>query len=248
MMTQLATHNPLVVALDVETSDQALSLVERLRGMAGMFKVGNQLFTAAGPELVRKIVGMGERVFLDLKFHDIPNTVANASVEATRLGVSIFNLHALGGSEMMKTTVEAVNKTCEHERIVRPLILGVTILTSHSQNSLNEVGIEHKLEDEVTRLAQLCELSGIDGVVASPHEITRIKNVVKNSDFVILTPGIRPLDAALNDQSRVMTPAEAWRRGASYLVVGRPIIAAQDPTKAAQKILTEIEKGILTAD
>jgi orotidine-5'-phosphate decarboxylase len=231
-----------VVALDVDSSDQALTLVERLRGAVGMFKVGNQLFTAAGPDVVRKIIAMGERVFLDLKFHDIPNTVAMAGVEAARLGISIFNVHAMGGAKMMRMVTEAVTETAERERIARPLILGVTVLTSHTQDSLKEVGIERKLEDEVVSLARLCEASGIDGVVASPLEIATIRSAIKNPGFVILTPGVRPAGAALNDQSRVMTPAEASRAGADFLVIGRPITVANDPVAAARKILEEIKQ------
>jgi orotidine-5'-phosphate decarboxylase len=241
-------HNPIVIALDVDSANQALGLVERLRGMAGMFKVGKRLFTSAGPDVVRKIIAMGERVFLDLKFHDIPTTVAQAGLEAMRLGVSIFNIHALGGSQMMRATVEAINEAAEREKIERPLLLGVTVLTSHTQGSLNEVGIECRLADEVVRLAQLCEASGIDGVVASPHEIVPIRNATKHPGFVILTPGVRPAGAALDDQIRVMTPAEAILAGADYLVVGRPITAAVDPVSAAQKILAEIEAVILRRD
>jgi orotidine-5'-phosphate decarboxylase len=243
---QSAIRNPIVVALDFDAADQALFMVERLRGVVGMFKVGKQLFTAAGPDIVRKIIAIGESVFLDLKFHDIPNTVAKAGVEAARLGVSVFNLHAMGGSQMMRATVEAVDEIAARERIRRPLILGVTVLTSHTQASLNEIGIECGLEEEVVRLARLCETSGIDGVVASPQEIIPIRNVVKKSDFVILTPGVRPAGAALNDQSRVKTPAEAIRSGADYLVVGRPITEAADPIEAAQKIVAEIERETLT--
>jgi orotidine-5'-phosphate decarboxylase len=239
-------RNPIVVALDVDAADQALILVERLRGFVGMFKVGKQLFTAAGPEVVRKIIATGERVFLDLKFHDIPHTVAKAGVEAARLGVSIFNLHAMGGSQMMRATVEAVNEISAREKIARPKILGVTVLTSQTQESLYEVGIKDRLEDTVVNLARLCEASGIDGVVASPHEIIPIRNVIKTPDFVILTPGVRPAGTALNDQSRVMTPAEAVRAGANYLVIGRPITAADDPLKVTQEILAEIDREILT--
>ncbi|MGE0130153.1 MAG: orotidine-5'-phosphate decarboxylase [Blastocatellales bacterium] len=241
-MNESAIRNPIVVALDVDSPDQALSLVERLRGVAGMFKVGKQLFTAAGPDIVRKIIAMDERVFLDLKFHDIPNTVAMAGVEATRLGVSILNVHAMGGSKMMRAVTEAVTETAERERMARPLILGVTVLTSHTQDSLKEVGIERKLEDEVVNLARLCEASSIDGVVASPLEIAPIRNAVNNSSFVILTPGVRPAGAELNDQSRVMTPAEAIHAGANFLVIGRPITAANDPVAAARKILEEIKQ------
>ncbi|HKQ78228.1 MAG TPA: orotidine-5'-phosphate decarboxylase [Blastocatellia bacterium] len=238
-----AIRNPLVVALDVDSSDQALSLVERLRGAAGMFKVGKQLFTAAGPDIVRKIISMDERVFLDLKFHDIPNTVAMAGVEAARLGVSVFNVHAMGGSKMMREVNEAVTQTAERERIVRPLILGVTVLTSHTGDSLKEVGIEHKLEDQVVNLARLCEASGLDGVVASPLEIAPIRSAVQDSGFVILTPGVRPSGSSLNDQSRVMTPAEAISAGANFLVIGRPITAADDPVAATLKILDEINQA-----
>lgn len=235
-------RNPIVVALDVDTAAEALSLVERLRGTVGMFKVGKQLFTAAGPDIVRRIIGLGEQVFLDLKYHDIPNTVAKAGVEAARLGVSIFNVHAMGGSKMLRATVEAVAEAAEREGFATPLILGVTVLTSHTQESLSEIGIERKLEDQVVALAQLCEASGINGVVASPQEIVPIRKAVDNPGFVILTPGVRPAGAALNDQSRVMTPGEAIQAGANFLVVGRPITAAENPVEAAKKILEEIEQ------
>lgn len=240
-MIQSPMHNPIVVALDVDTAAQALTLVETLRGTAGMFKIGKQLFTAAGPDIVRRILALGEKVFLDLKFHDIPNTVARAGIEAARLGVGIFNVHALGGSKMMKAVAEGVNETAERERIPRPLILGVTILTSHTQDSLMEVGIQRRLEDQVVHLARLCAASGLDGVVASPHEIAPIRAAVDNPAFVILTPGVRPAGAALNDQSRVMTPAEAIAAGASFLVIGRPITEAPDPAEAARRIREEIE-------
>ncbi len=238
-----AIRNPIVVALDVDSADQALSLVERLRGAVGMFKVGKQLFTAAGPEIVRKIVAMGEQVFLDLKFHDIPNTVAMAGVEAARLGVSIFNVHAMGGSKMMRAVSEAVTEAAERETMPRPIILGVTVLTSHTQDSLKEIGVERALKEEVVSLAQLCDASGIHGVVASPLEIGPIRSAIKNSGFIILTPGVRPAGAALNDQSRVMTPAEAIRAGANFLVIGRPITAANDPGAAAWKILEEVKQA-----
>ena len=231
----------LVVALDVETAAQALALVERLRGLAGMFKIGKQLFTAAGPDIVRRIIGLGEQVFLDLKFHDIPNTVAKAGVEAARLGVRVFNLHSLGGSAMMRATVEAVNEAAEREGWPCPLILGVTILTSHNQASLAEIGIDHTVEEQVIHLARLCEAWGLNGVVASPHEIAPIRGAVGQRDFVILTPGVRPQGAARHDQSRVMTPGEAVRAGADYLVIGRPITEAKDAAQAAQKIIEEIE-------
>ena len=241
-MTNGIIKNPLVVALDVDHADQALSLVDQLSGIAGMFKVGKQLFTGAGPDVVRKIIARGEHVFLDLKFHDIPNTVAKAGVQAVHLGVSVFNLHALGGSVMMRTTVESVKEVSEREKITPPHILGVTVLTSHSQDTLNEVGIVREMEDEVVTLAQLCEASGLDGVVASPQEIVQIKRAVSRANFVILTPGVRPRGAASHDQSRIMSPAEAIGAGANFIVIGRPITGASDPVEAANSILSEINQ------
>lgn len=243
MKKQIEVRNPIVVALDVDTAGEALELARRLRGTVGMFKVGKQLFTASGQSVVRELLAMGEKVFLDLKFHDIPNTVAMAGIEAARMGVSIFNLHALGGSQMMRTTVEAVGEACQREGLPSPLILGVTVLTSHTPESLAEVGIEHPIPDEVVRLARLGASSGIDGVVASPHEIAPIRAAVASPDFVILTPGVRPAGAALNDQRRVMTPGEAIRAGANFLVIGRPITAAPDPLAAAEAIRQEIEEA-----
>jgi len=231
-----------VVALDVETAAQAIELVERLSGLVGMFKVGKQLFTAAGPDVVRRIIGMGEQVFLDLKLHDIPNTVAKAGVEATRLGVRIFNLHASGGSAMMRATVQAVAETAEREGLNRPLILGVTVLTSHNQQSLAEIGIDRTVEEQVVKLARLGAASGIDGVVTSAYEIAPVRAVIGNPKFVILVPGVRPTGAAQHDQRRVMTPGETVRAGADYLVIGRPITEAEDAARAAQKIIEEIEQ------
>ena len=241
-MNQILPKDRIVVALDVETSAQALALVEKLRGLVGMFKIGKQLFTAAGPDIVRQVVGMGEKVFLDLKFHDIPNTVASAGVEAARLGVTIFNVHALGGSAMMRATVEAVNKAAEHEKLIRPQILAVTILTSHDQATLAEIGLEKTIQEQVICLAQLAAASDIDGVVASPQEIASLRNAIPDPNFVILTPGVRPVGAARNDQKRVMTPNEAVQAGADYLVIGRPITGAENPVAAAQKIIEEIEQ------
>ncbi|MFN7931639.1 MAG: orotidine-5'-phosphate decarboxylase [Blastocatellia bacterium] len=243
-MNSLQPKDRIVVALDVETSAQALALVEQLRGQIGMFKIGKQLFTAAGPDIVRQIVGQGEKVFLDLKYHDIPNTVASAGVEAARLGVSIFNVHALGGSAMMRATVDAINAAAERENIPQPLILAVTILTSHDQDSLHEIGLERSIQEQVIRLAELADKSGINGVVASPLEIAPLRAAIANPNFVILTPGVRPAGAALNDQKRVMTPSEAVQAGADYLVIGRPITGAENPAAAAQKIREEIEQAV----
>jgi orotidine-5'-phosphate decarboxylase len=231
----------LIVALDVDSPTKARELFNALRGVAGMFKIGMQLFTAAGPALVREIVNSGERVFLDLKYHDIPNTVAMAGVEATRLGVSIFNIHAAGGSEMMHRTAESVAECAAAEGLTRPRVIAVTILTSANADTLTEVGFASSPNELVPRLALLAEASGMDGVVASPQEVTTIRSVVQKNDFVIVTPGVRPAGAALLDQKRVTTPGEAILAGADYVVVGRPILEAADPVQAAQQILRELD-------
>ena len=235
--------NQLIVALDVDSGQKARSLISRLHGVAGMFKIGSQLFTAAGPDLVREIISSGERVFLDLKYHDIPNTVAQAGVEATRLGVTIFNLHAAGGSEMMRRTAEAVSTCAETEGLTRPLIIAVTVLTSANDAALREVGHNSTAPELVARLALLAEQSGMDGVVASPQEVAMVRSVVKRHDFVIVTPGIRPTNAQMADQKRVTTPREAILAGADYIVVGRPILEARDPAQAAKQILDEMQRG-----
>jgi orotidine-5'-phosphate decarboxylase len=233
--------NKLIVALDVDNAQKALDLVSALRGVAGMFKIGMQLFTAAGPALVREIISSGERVFLDLKYHDIPNTVAHAGVEATRLGVSIFNIHAAGGSEMMLRTAESVSECAAAEGLARPLVIAVTILTSANEVAVAEVGFASAPAELVPRLALLAEASGMDGVVASPLEVGIVRSVVKRPDFVVVTPGVRPAGAALFDQKRVTTPRDAIVAGADYVVVGRPILDAPDPAQAAQQILHELE-------
>ena len=235
--------NKLIVALDVDTAEQARELVTTLRGVVGMFKVGSQLFTAAGPSLVREIINSGERVFLDLKYHDIPNTVGRAGVEATRLGVSIFNLHAAGGSEMMRRTADVVSECAQAEGFTRPLVIAVTVLTSANENTLTDVGFNAAPAELVARLALLAEASGMDGVVASPREVGIVRSAVKNKNFVVITPGIRPEGTDLGDQKRVTTPREAILAGADYIVVGRPIIEAPDPAHAAQQILAEMESS-----
>lgn len=233
-------NRKLIVALDVETAHKARELVNALRGIVGMFKIGSQLFTAAGPDLVREIVSSGERVFLDLKFHDIPNTVAAAGVEATRLGVSIFNVHAAGGSEMMQRTVAAVTKCVDDEGLSRPQIIAVTVLTSANHTALTEVGFNSDPADLVRRFALLAEAAGMDGVVASPREVSLVRAAVKKPGFIVVTPGVRPTGSAPGDQSRVTTPREAIIAGADYLVVGRPILAASDPALAAEQIIHEM--------
>lgn len=235
----------LIVALDVDTPDQALGLVKQLRDVAGMFKIGSQLFTLAGPQIVKDVVASGAKVFLDLKFHDIPHQVAGAARSATQLGVSLFTLHASGGAEMMQRAVEAVTETAEREGMTRPAVLAVTVLTSIDAATLSQIGINSSPEESVLRLVRLAEQSGVDGVVASPQEAANIRATVANQNFLIVTPGIRPAgkDAGMDDQRRVATPEAALNAGADYLVVGRPITAAADPVAAAREIAAEMERG-----
>lgn len=238
-LNQISAKDRLIVALDVADRASALALVERLNGLVGMFKIGSQLFTAEGPDLVREITASGERVFLDLKFHDIPNTVAGAVESAARLGVSILNVHTLGGSEMMRAAAHAVG-----DRgllwITRPAVLGVTVLTSMDKADLADVGIPSDLSAEVVRLATLARDSGLDGIVASPHEIRLIRECITAERFIILTPGIRPDWSAKGDQKRIATPVAAIRDGADFIVVGRAITDSDDPRAAAERILEEI--------
>lgn len=238
-MTQEA-QNKLIVALDVDTARRALDLFEALRETVDMFKVGSQLFTAAGPEIVRQIIAKGGRVFLDLKFHDIPNTVAAAGIEATRLGVSIFNVHASGGAEMMKRAVEAVAETATREGLAKPKVIAVTLLTSLDQKSLELIGFDDGSSSLVARLARMADDCGLDGVVASPEEIGIIRQTIENPNFLIVTPGIRSASNPRDDQRRTLSAAEAIRAGADYLVVGRPILNADDPVEQARKFAEEI--------
>lgn len=232
----------LIVALDVNTPAQAMSLVKELSGVAGMFKVGSTLFTLAGPQIVKDIVSSGSKVFLDLKFHDIPHQVAGAARSATQLGVSLFTLHASGGTDMMRAAVNAVTETAEREGIARPAVLAVSVLTSIDASTLAQIGVNSSPEESVMRLVKLAERAGVDGVVASPQEAAKIRSTVANPEFLIVTPGIRPAaaTATADDQHRVSTPAAALAAGASYLVVGRPITAAPDPVAAARQIAAEM--------
>lgn len=232
----------LILALDVDDLERVKALVSLLDSKVGMFKVGKQLFTHAGPQAVKLIQGMGGEVFLDLKFHDIPNTVAKAAIEATRLGVKMFNVHASGSLEMMRLTVREVSRVCRQEGLRRPIMLAVTVLTSLNKSDLQRVGVDGEVADQVIRLALLTRQAGMDGVVASPQEVAPIR-VACGSRFIIVSPGVRPQRAKRNDQRRVMTPEEAIRAGADYIVVGRPIMEAKDPMSAAQEIITEMERG-----
>jgi orotidine-5'-phosphate decarboxylase len=242
LMTSKAKEK-LIVALDVETADKALELFALLRNVVGVFKIGSQLFTSAGPQIVQQIVAEGGRVFLDLKFHDIPNTVAAAAIEATRLGVFIFNVHASGGVEMMKRTAEAVTETATREGISRPGVIAVTMLTSLNADHLREIGIDTDSNSLVSSLAHAAADCGLDGVVASPREIGIVRAAVSRPDFLIVTPGIRSGGDARDDQTRTMSAAEAIRAGADYLVVGRPILKAADPVRAAEQMVLEIENA-----
>jgi orotidine-5'-phosphate decarboxylase len=243
-MMKVTAKDKLIVALDVDTAERARALFEQLREVAGMFKIGSQLFTAAGPQVVREIVSGGGKIFLDLKFHDIPNTVAAAGVEATRLGVSIFNVHASGGSEMMKRTVAAVQEVSARENLAKPKVIAVTVLTSIDGDTLREIGIDSSTRTFVTNLARAAAASGLDGVVSSPQEIDLIRNAVREPNFLIVTPGIRGTTEAAGDQRRTMSAADAVTAGADYLVVGRPITAAGDPVQAAQRVVSEIEQAL----
>ena len=222
----------LIVALDLPSVAEADALAERLAGHVGLFKVGSQLFSAGGIEVVRRLVARGERVFLDLKYHDIPNTVAGAVAAAGGLGVSLVDVHALGGSAMIAAAVKA--KADPGLRL-----LAITILTSHDAATLAELGLAGPVPAAVVRLARMAQQAGADGVVASPHEVTLIREAC-GAQFLIVTPGIRPLGASLGDQARAATPATAIAAGSDYIVVGRPILEASDPAAAADAITAEI--------
>ncbi len=233
--------NRILVALDVDSRARALALANALRGSVAGYKIGKQLFTAEGPAVVRELAERGDRVFLDLKFHDIPNTVAGAVAAAVTTGAWMVNVHASGGSAMMRAAADSARAAAEKAGVERPLVIGVTVLTSMDQAALAEIGTSRPVIEQVTHLARLAKAAGLDGVVASPQEIGAIREAC-GSDFAIVTPGIRPADhAGKDDQARTLTPAEAVEAGATYLVIGRPITGAADPKAAARAIATELE-------
>lgn len=243
-MVPMPARDKLIVALDFSSAEAGARVADLLRGGVGMFKVGLENFSAEGPVLPRYLVAQGDKVFLDLKLHDIPNTVRAAARQAAQLGASMFNLHASGGRKMMDAGVEGTREGMAQRRDgSRPLILGVTVLTSLSGDDLGELGITGTPEDAVVRLAQLAKQAGLDGVVASPREIAALRKAL-GPDFIIVTPGIRPATAGANDQVRIATPASAIRAGASYIVVGRPITEAADPVAAAEAIVAEMESAV----
>ncbi|MDI6739086.1 MAG: orotidine-5'-phosphate decarboxylase [Candidatus Edwardsbacteria bacterium] len=244
-MNDIPLNQRLIVALDVETFEQAVSLTDTLKQTTKSFKVGSQLFTACGPRIVEHLKEQGLKVFLDLKYHDIPNTVARAVAEATALGADIINMHAMGGFAMMEAASCAALETAREKKTGTPLLLSVTVLTSMDEATFREVlGTPGRAVDEqVLHLARLTAGAGLDGVVASPHEIALLRREL-GPDFVILTPGIRPAASDAGDQKRFMTPGQAVRLGADYLVVGRPITGAADPETAASAILTEMENAL----
>jgi orotidine-5'-phosphate decarboxylase len=231
----------LCLALDVNSLSEAKKIAELLKDYVGLYKIGFQLFTKEGPKAVEVIRNIGGNVFLDLKYHDIPNIVANSAREAVNIGAYIFNVHASGGSEMMRAAVEATEEESQKRNIPKPIVIAVTLLTSINSEILSkEICSIHNVNDQVIHFAKLAKSAKVSGVVASPKEI---KNIKKNcgNDFIILTPGIRPLwSVGKDDQKRITTPGEAIRLGSSYIVIGRPILKVNDPIEAVKKILNEM--------
>jgi len=233
-------NDRLIIALDLDSGEKALEIVRGLKDEVRFFKVGLELFSSAGPEIIGKIREAGCEIFLDLKFHDIPATVAKAAVAIVKYGSFMFNVHALGGYDMMKKAADEAKRESERLKVRCPKILAVTILTSMDENGLKKAGIDVSIEKEVLSLAGLAKDAGLDGVVASPKEAALIRKSF-GREFLIVTPGVRPAWAASNDQKRIATPAEAMKAGSDFIVVGRPVTEAPDPVQAARDILKEIE-------
>jgi orotidine-5'-phosphate decarboxylase len=228
-------QNVIIAALDVPTTARALGLAEQIAGVVGTVKVGNELFTAGGPEIVRRLRALGLQVFLDLKFHDIPNTVAKAVAAAVHLDVQMLTIHTSGGLEMMKAAETAAQETAQKLVRTPPLLLGVTILTSMDRRCIEEVGYQGTVAQQVERLATLASRAGLRGLVCSPLEVAGLRGLIPES-MQLVTPGIRLADAAADDQKRTLTPREAIQAGANWLVIGRPIYEAPNPREAAEQI------------
>jgi orotidine-5'-phosphate decarboxylase len=238
----MLSKDRLIVALDVSGATQARQLVQSIGESATTYKIGKQLFTAEGPQLVREMVACGRKVFLDLKFHDIPNTVAAGVRSASKLGVSMLTVHASGGSKMLKAAAEAASQSAS-----KPMILAVTVLTSLSDADLQEIGVSGTVLSQVLRLGALARSAGCGGVVASAKEAAELRREL-GQGFAIVTPGVRPAGTSAGDQARVVTPRDAIAAGASHLVVGRPIVEAPDPAKATEAIVAEIESCAMASD
>lgn len=233
-----------ILALDTPDYVEALDIVRMFRNEVGMFKVGSELFTSAGPAIIERIHALRKKVFLDLKFHDIPTTVSRAAAAASRLGVFMLNIHTMGGRDMMKAAVDAVVNASLKYNTERPRIVGVTLLTSIDNDTLSrDLGIQHNVRFYVKYLAKLAYHAGLDGVVASPQETEVIRNQL-GGGFLIVTPGIRPSWSRSDDQKRTLTPKQAIRKGSDYLVIGRAVMSQPDPTKALQRIYKEIENAL----
>lgn len=233
-------QNPIIAALDVPTAEQALKLTREIAPVVGAFKIGSELFTSAGPDIVRRVRETGAGVFLDLKFHDIPNTVAKAVASATRLDVQMISIHTSGGLEMMRAAETSAQETANQAGLNPPLVLGVTVLTSHDARTLSEIGCESNVGRQVERLAQLAQQAGLRGLVCSPLEIVALRSFLP-ATFQLVTPGIRTGAEKADDQKRTLTPREAMDAGANWLVIGRPIYAAENPRAAAEKILASLK-------
>jgi len=239
---EIPYRDRIIVALDTNDILMCNRLIDTLQNEIKLFKIGKELFTACGNEAISAIHDKGARCFLDLKYHDIPNTVAKASAVACRRGIFMFNVHASGGKKMMKAARDAVCGEAEKRGIEKPIILAVTVLTSLGEGELQkEIGIVRSLEDQVVHLARMAKETGLDGVVASAKEIRLIKKAL-GDDFKVVTPGIRPEWADKQDQTRVVTPKEAFKMGADYIVIGRPITASADPLQSVQRIIKELEE------
>lgn len=228
-------QNPIIAALDVPTTEAALKLAKEIAPAVGAFKIGSELFTAAGPDIVRRVRDTGAAVFLDLKFHDIPNTVVKAVASAVRLDVQMLTIHTCGGLNMMRGAEESAQKTALQSGRNAPLVLGVTVLTSHDANTLSEIGCPPNVGQQVERLAQLAMQAGLRGLVCSPLEIVELRQILP-ANVQLVTPGIRTGAEKADDQKRTLTPKEAMQAGANWLVIGRPIYAASNPRSAAEAI------------